>query len=153
MATPDLSRLFWHWIRPKVRVDQHPFVVLLYINTSRLCSDRIRFSILVNVEPDVIVSQDRNIAVVDLDLGICHLGRDILAGVFASGLCQMRIHRVSLEPGGIIAIELGVVVRHIFGLISNVRRILYSRGPLRLRQCDDSIGDSLISLLPIRPSR
>ncbi len=39
--------LFWQWIRPKVCVDQRPFVALFHKNARRFCAIRRRFSVLV----------------------------------------------------------------------------------------------------------
>ena len=53
--------LFWQWIRPKVCVDQHPFVALFHKDTRRFCADRCRLSVLVLGKAGVVVSQDGNI--------------------------------------------------------------------------------------------
>src|ERR1043166_4549211 len=104
--------LFWQWIRRKVCVDQHPLVALFHIDAGRFCTGRFRLSILVLGDADIVVSQDGDIPVVDLDLGIGHFRRDGLASGFSRSFQLPSNHSFPVETRGIIAVELGVVIRH-----------------------------------------
>src|SRR5947199_4943494 len=71
--------LFRQWIRPKVCVDQRPFVALFHKNARRFCASRFRLSVLVLGKSGIVVSQDGNITVVYLYFGIGHYRPDRLA--------------------------------------------------------------------------
>src|SRR4029077_250439 len=80
--------LLWRWICREVCVDQHPLVALFHINAGGFCTGRFRLSILVLNDADIVVSQDGDIPVVYLDLGIGHFRRDGLASGFSRSLRQ-----------------------------------------------------------------
>jgi len=63
------------------------------------------------------------------------------------------IVRFAIETGGIIAVELSVVIRHVFRLFGDIRRIFDLRRPLRFRHGNHGIGCCLVSLLSRRVHR
>ena len=129
-------------------MDQHPIVVLFHKDARGFCPARFRLSVLAHASGRYSCKSGRQHPRCIPELWDCPFPRQpACRSLFAPASPSRDTHRLPVDAGGIIGVELRVVIRRVLRLCSHIRRIFDIRRPLRFHHCNYRIGDRLVRIL------